>query len=39
MADDGKLDEIVTSITGRADICAESTLVFRHGDPFVHGIK
>ena len=31
-------DEIVPSITGRAYICAETTLVHQMNDPFIHGI-
>jgi 4-hydroxyproline epimerase len=34
----GHHGEIIPSISGRAYICAESTLVFQPGDPFGHGI-
>ena len=32
-------DAVVPSITGRAFICAETTLVCQAGDPFGHGIR
>ena len=34
----GPQGEIIPSITGRAFICAEGTLVQQPGDPFAHGI-
>ena len=35
----GEQDEIIPSITGRAFICAEGTLVQQPGDPFADGIS
>lgn len=35
----GKQDEIIPSITGRAFICAEGTLIQQPGDPFAEGIS
>jgi len=32
-------NEIIPSITGRAFICAETTLVQQSGDPFAEGIS